>query len=255
MNLILNEREYAADLLAGGVFQGKQYDDLACLARYYYHAERRKKGEVRKLLQDFLCRADPEYNVSVWDRALDRMVRSVDKYKLIEMNEIPVTYKEMKRVKALDSVQLERLLFTLICLAKYGNYVSGRDTGWVNRKSAEIFRLANLTATNEAKGKLLYRLREMGYIGFGRRVDNANVQVLCLDAEGKVCMSVSDMRNLGNQYMMFLGRQYFVCENCGLVVARRSNRQKYCKKCADELDLSQAIARKHKKTEKSQLTA
>ena len=71
-------------------------------------------------------------------------------------------------------------------------------------------------------------------IRFSKKVDNVNINVLCLDEGGDPVMQVTDFRNLGNQYLMYHGHQYIECASCGLVVPKKNNSQRYCKHCGEE---------------------
>jgi len=80
-----------------------------------------------------------------------------------------------------------------------------------------------------------------GYVGYSNIVDNINLNVKILDTEEEdVSVFISDFRNLGNQYMQLVGENYMTCQNCGVVVRKTSNRQKYCQACAVELNAQAA---------------
>ena len=54
-------------------------------------------------------------------------------------------------------------------------------------------------------------------------------------------LRITDFRNLGNQYMMYLGESYFQCVECGLVVRRITNNQKYCDDCAASVYVRKSV--------------
>lgn len=81
--------------------------------------------------------------------------------------------------KSTTGKPMKRLLFTLICLAKYSDLVNSNNGGWVNRTDKEIFRLANVVTPIRRQSLMLNDLREFGYIRFSRKVDNVNINVQC----------------------------------------------------------------------------
>jgi len=87
-------------------------------------------------------------------------------------------------------------------------------------------------------------LRDTGLIQFSKKVDNTNVRV-CFAEDGDVAMTITDLRNLGYQYLKYHGEPYFECTNCGITVKidepTKGRKQKYCKECAVEIKTKQNV--------------
>lgn len=216
----------------------------------YYHANGFKRKEIHALLEDFLIKADPSANIVLWQSAIDRQVKNAERYPLVELDGVAITKKELDiccglsgapskvsktskrsgRQKNCRGLQ-NRLMFTLICLAKFANAVNDKNDGWVNRQDNEIFRLANIKATTKRQALMYSDLRDLGLIRFSKKVDNVNVRVLCLDDDGDPELFITDYRNLGNQFLRYCGEPYIECASCGLVVRRSNNSQLYCEEC------------------------
>ena len=239
-NIVLNERacaEYAIENLTLG---SKPIETIGRVARYYY-SEGYKKCEIGSLLEDFLLKCDPTINIVKWQDTIDRKVNSADKYKLIDIPGVSITKNEMEQIKKIDGKLLQRLMFTMLCLAKYGNAVNPNNNSWVNRKDREIFSLANIMVTTKRKSLMINDLWTLGYIGYSRVVDNININVKIVDDESPVELFVSDFRNLGNQYMRYRGEEYIECQCCGVVIRKNSNVQRYCHDCAAEINRKKAL--------------
>ena len=131
----------------------------------------------------------------------------------------------------------------MLCLAKYGNAVNTANNNWVNKKDREIFSLANVTTTTRKQSLMINDLWSLGYVGFSKVVDNININVKITDYEDDVALTITDFRNLGNQYLKFIGEKFFECQCCGLVVKKNNDKQKYCPACAVEVDRLKAIER------------
>lgn len=244
-NIVLNERacaEYALDNLSLGA---KPIETLGRVARYYYSIGYKKK-DIGSLLEDFMLKCDPAINIVKWQAAIDRQVSSADKYELIDISGISITRAEIDKIQQIDGKLLQRLMFTMLCLAKYGNAVNPKNNNWVNKKDKEIFSLANISLTTKRQSLMINDLWTMQYIGFSRVVDNININVKIIDDSSPTVLYISDFRNLGNQYMRYCGEKYIECECCGKVVKENHGKQHYCNECAIEIDRQKSLERYYK---------
>lgn len=240
MSIVLNECEYVEKILKGCILGPKPTETLSRIARYYFSVDGFKKSDVHTELEKFMLRCDPTINLVKWQDTIDRIVKGASKFPLICIESVPITEMEIAVCDSLDGVQSRRLMFTLICLAKYSNMLNEKNGGWVNKQDKEIFKLANVVTSIKRQSLMLNDFREAGLIRFSKKVDNVNINVQCLDSDGEAVLSVSDFRNLGYQYMRFHGGSYIECEECGLVIKKRSNAQKYCHDCAVDVNRQRA---------------
>ena len=221
MNIVLNESEYVEGILRDHQLGPKPTETLVRVARYYSTVDMMKKSDVRAELEKFMLRCDPSIN----------LVKDTKR-------------RDLSMYKSFSDKPMRRLLFTLICLAKYSDLVNSKNGGWVNRTDKEIFKLANVVTPVKRQSLMLNDLREMGHIKFSRKVDNVNINVQCLDPGGAVALEIRDFRNLGYQYMRHCGEAYIECEQCGLVIKQRNNSQKYCPDCAIDVNRQRSIDRR-----------
>lgn len=250
MSIVLNEKEWADDMIRKHSLGKKPYE-TACRVAKYYISGGYSKRETRKLLDDFILQCEPGSSLVEWGPMLDNALKAAVKYKPIEIPFIPITQKEMDRIGRLAGRQLQRLAFTLLCVAKYWDAISPSNNHWVNCADSEIMQMANIGTSVRRQSQLFAQLRDAEMIGFSKKVDNLNVQVLFMD-DGPVKHQVTDFRNLGYQYLKFIGGNYFECANCGITTKdegasdtgdrpRRGRKPKYCKSCAAEVHLQQIV--------------
>lgn len=235
MSIVLNEREFAINSLRSGELGDNYYETLGCIAKYY-KAEGYKKKEIRSMLESFVVRCDPTASLSKWSDIVDRQLSLAERFKLVEIDSIPITQKELDACGSLHSKQAQRLLFTLICVAKFCNETNERNNNWVNKPDKDVFRMANVVTPIRRQSLMLSDLRDAGFIRFSKKVDNVNINVLCIDRSGEPVMNITDFRNLGFQYLKYYGGPYFECKSCGIVVKRGSNVQKYCHECGVDMN-------------------
>lgn len=231
MSIIMNERIFAEDAISLHTLGKKPAQTLSCVAKYYA-SQNYKHAEIRRLLEDFLIKCDPNINLLNWQTLIESTAKYAMKNQIVEIESVPITKRELEVCDSFSSTQEARLLFTLICLAKFSGMVKGEQTGWVNQQDKDIFKLANITKPIRIQSLMLNDLRDAGVIRFSNKIDNINIRVTCIDADGEPHLQISDFRNLGYQYMSRLGGQYVNCSECGKLIRRRGNNQKYCTTCA-----------------------
>ena len=129
------------------------------------------------------------------------MARHADKYPLIELSGITLFKEELSVVSELQTKMLRKLIFTLLCLAKYGNAINPKNNNWVNFTAKDIFPLANIKTTTTRQSLLINDLWRGGFIGYSNAVDNVNINVKIIRDTGDPELFISDFRSLGNQYL------------------------------------------------------
>lgn len=231
MSIVLSERDFAVDAINHCTLGDSPVETIGRVAKYYI-SEDYKRSDVERLVSEFLIKCDPTINIIKWQDTIERQVKYAYKFPMIQIDNVPITQKELDLCDGLSGRQMQRLLFTLICLAKYADAVNSKNNGWVNRPDREIFKLANVVTPIKRQSLMLNDLREMGLIRFSRKVDNVNINVTCIDKAGEPVLKIEDFRNLGNQYLLYRGEPYFICASCGLAVRRNNNRQTYCQDCS-----------------------
>lgn len=243
MSIVLNEYEWAERMISNRDLGKKPLETLGRVAKYYL-ATGYSKREVRRMLDTFLGQCDPSVSLPNWSDMLDKIARNVDKYPIIRVDGINITSKEMESIEKLESKQLRRLAFTLLCVAKYWDVVSERNDHWVNTTDREVMQMANINTSIKRQSAMFAELKKAGMVRFSRKIDNLNVKVAFME-EGETVLHIQDFRNLGYQYLKYCGAPYFECENCGLTVKiqepARGRRQKYCPSCAVEVKTRQNV--------------
>lgn len=234
--IVLNEKEWAKEAINSLSLGKKPYETIVRVAKYY-KSQGYRKSDVRRQVEDFMIRCDPRLSLVKWNDSITAAVNAAEKYPPVCIAGVTITVPEMEKIERLDSVLKQRVMFTLLCLAKYGNAVNPRNGNWVNLEQKDIFMLANVKITGKRQALMINELWQAGYIGYSCLVDNVNLNVKIIE-DGDLTMFVDDFRNLGNQYMLYHGGNYFACEGCGVVLKAApgvGRPQKYCQECADEI--------------------
>lgn len=236
--IILDERTWCENMLKSFSMGSSPAGTLNRLAKYYFTLGH-KKNDIARLLEEFILRCNPSANIMRWQDVIDNCVRHADRRPLIAVEAIPITQKELDLIGALPGQMIRKLMFTLLCLAKYRNAVSPKNDNWVGYENRDIFKMANIQTTRVRQYAMMNDLLRAGYVDMSKIVDNVSVRVAILQNDDNNAMEITDFRNLGNQYIHHFMGGYVECEHCGLVVKRNSSTHKYCRSCAHDVHLMQ----------------
>ena len=240
----MNEKEYIREILVSK----KKPEELGMgyfitlIAKYYFD-----KSDTVDTLSNIVKKKILEFNIdnyqeykyhtkivkvcsSLFDNSINTEFR--------EQEYIPIYENELSIIESLPNDRQKKIMFTLFVLARYMDC-----GGWINKKTSqgisEVFKLANVTLTSDKRNELLHDLYINGYITFVKKIDNLNIKVQ-LDDSGDIVYKLKDFNNIGNQYIGNFKKGYKQCENhgCGRLFKIKTigRPQKYCKKCAYEID-------------------
>lgn len=246
MGIVLNEHHSAEESIRSNSLGRKPSETLYRVARYYIDNAGcpYTKKDIRNKLDLFVLQCDPSISIPKWEGLLDFITDKAFKREAILIDSIAITEPEMRKINNLEGKQLKRLAFTLLCLAKYWNIVNKKNDCWVNNKDNEIMAFANINTSVRRQCGMYAALREAGLVQFSKKIDNTNVKV-CFMEDGDIVLKITDLRNLGYQFLKYCGEPYFECLNCGITVKEtephKGRKQKYCKECAIEVSTKQRV--------------
>lgn len=254
MPIILNEIAAAKDAIESFDLGEKPMQTLLNIARYYMYTGKDAK-ETRALLEKFLVTCDRRISIVLWSSRIDGIMGAALRRPPVNIKQIDVSVKEIEKIKGVPGIQAQRLAFTLLCIAKYNNTVNPKNEFWVNTPDNEIMHMGNINTSIKRQCLLYSQLRDCGLIKFSKNIESLSVQVL-FSSPGDTVISVKDFRNLGYQYMRYIGgkTKFSTCENCGLTFKENGQRtHKYCADCALKIKLQQSIESVYKSRERAKI--
>ena len=236
MDIIMNEYTYAENLLNKQDLKACDLGDkpsstLNLLARYYREIGK-NDDEIKELLSDFLNRClKDKYKESKWIDSIFYQVVKSKKYNLKKVDNVVVTKSEMEIIQSVKGKSRQKVLFTLLVLSKYYNAVSDKNKNWTNLEYKKIFKLANVQLSIQNQALLINDLYNCGFVNVSKNVGKPNIQVNFVDNESYTVLTITRLKDLGKEYLMFCGEDYIRCQKCGTLVKNYKNTNKYCKTC------------------------
>ena len=232
----MNEYTYAENLLNKQDLKACDLGDkpsstLNLLARYYREIGE-SDDEIKECLSDFLNRClKDKYKESKWIDSIFYQVIKSKKYNLKKVDNVIVTKSEMEIIQSVKGKSRQKVLFTLLILAKYYNAVSDKNKNWTNLEYKKIFKLANVQLSIQNQALLINDLYNCGFVNVSKNVGKPNIQVNFIDNESDTVLTIARLKDLGKEYLMFCGEDYIRCQKCGTLVKNYRNTNKYCKAC------------------------
>lgn len=245
--ILLNEKKYITGILENkNVNASEIYTFLSIYARYLYQEQGLRKREITEKMNEFMEAYYPRYNPVDWTAALEKYTAKADIYPLCQCDGIWITGKELQKIESLHNKVLERLSFTLLCLAKFANFRNPCSNNWIHYSNGEIYSMACINASSFDKDVKISQLRELGLVDFAKKINNLGIRVLFIDDSGEKKLFISDFRRLGYEWRLYRGEKYIRCAHCGILVKNTNGKRLYCRTCADTVDKEKARRRMEK---------
>ena len=232
--IVLNEKEYAEECLQKKSIIYNPFYTLSILAKYYYHCFGYRKAKITELLTDFMDKYYPSYdcNKAMWNESIEKISKNAGKYTLFEIDGVWITEDEIKTITNINNDVLERLAFTLLCLAKLGNIKKEKNNGWVNNDAKEVFSLARISCSVANRYERLGELHRLSLLEFSRRIDNLGCRVTYINDNSEKKLFISDFRELGYEYRKYKGENFIRCHECGILIRNnKAGTKNYCSNC------------------------
>lgn len=250
MTVVLNELKQAKQILSDGEIGNKPSATLFLLGRYYRNVEGLDKNKTAEKLNEFMQKYYANYNSASWEGMIESIAAKSSKYPLREIDRIFISKRELDTIRKIKNLKYEKLAFTMLCFAKLYDAVSAQNHGWINTKIPEVFRSAGVTVKHR-NDKFLYLndLYTRGLISFSKSNTNLNLHVNFIDGHSESELSIDDFRELGNEYLQYIGKGTFLrCNKCRVLVRKTSNNQMYCKSCAKRINVEKQRDRNKQRT-------
>jgi hypothetical protein len=86
MELILNEKKYAEEILQTGNIGKKPSAVVKLLVRYFYHEKLLRRKNILISIDQFMSANYPDWNYDEWIDTISRYISTAKKYPLLEID-------------------------------------------------------------------------------------------------------------------------------------------------------------------------
>lgn len=239
--LILDNEKHYDNLIAHGFEKYPNKRDLLLLCQMWY-----KNGTsfdaLKDKMVDFCFTWNPHFNLAKNEQLLLDVIATLNQQLTTEapfsFNYLINIYKEeILEIKKLKNNKLEKILFIIICLAKWRNANFIYLNAGSSIKLKDIFDLAQVKATKKQQLAMLHQLTEMGYLQ-PQLKPLMKCFIPCIVNEGTLIEAVKiDDAMINMLPILYMPR----CARCGKPFEQHSNRQKYCPECARIVNIEKTI--------------
>jgi hypothetical protein len=238
--IILDEKQYAEDLLKHGFCHFMSLKDLSILAKYFYFLGNNKK-EIENNLIIFCKRFNPAFNEIISGWVIKKSLSICKEYKLRIPIKINVFRNELDVISQLDNYKYEKILFVMLVCAKNEKLNKTRiksknnkkhtDNYYVNSNFIEILKLAKVSVSREERNKILYELNKLEFINATHSGSYKVNYIEQSSDETEILLSVLSNNNMIDVYKKWKPIETIKCSKCFITIEKKSNRHGLCKDC------------------------
>lgn len=245
MDMIFDELKYAQKLVQNGI-KSFVSRDVTILAQYF-RSLGLAEDEIVEHVFAFCEKHISGFNKILYEEKIYSIVSRSKKSGLRISQPVPITTKEIQKIRELQNYRHEKIIFTLLVMAKHYRLTNTsanikHDQYFLHIKFNTIYRLAHTSRRKDEN--IPYILYKGGYI---IDTNKRNVYHICFtdtNDDSDVYLTVEDMDNIPAWYKpacVECGREFEktssrrkLCDDC---VAKKSEvKQSYCEVCGKEIE-------------------
>lgn len=182
INVVINEVEKAKELLENiDKIKENSYQNLLILSKYFKYVLNYQDNKIKKELNLLLEKSVKKYVPREYEEFIEKIIKKTNEQTLFCYEHMPITNNEIKLIKELKDKTLERIMFTLICLAKYFDLINSKNNHWVALDIKAIFYISGLKRTKLDQMKILRRLKELDYIEFSKNIVSNSLRIKAIE--------------------------------------------------------------------------
>lgn len=194
--------------------------------------------EILLAVDEFLFNHATKFDMRSWYEYTLKCIRKAKKSTFFKIEPLRIRKQDIKRIQRIGDETAEKLLFTSLCLAKYYNALNPKNNNYVNTRIHHVASLANIATTKKEYISIFSLLRQRNWITAAVRCSSTNYRVTDSLMKDGGDIEITDMTDLGNQYMALTGRGFY-CNKCGKFErypkTQTANRTRktylYCREC------------------------
>lgn len=178
-------------------------------------------------------------NEQLFLNVINQIVKEQENGIAFEFNsKIKIYKEELDKINSLKTIELRKVAFIIVCLAKWrnANYIYLNSGSSIKLK--DIFNLSKIKETGKQQQLYLHMLNETGFIDVQLK-PLLKIFIPCIGENSEIELEINVSDDMIDEYVN-LNLPH--CERCGKVYEKHSNKQKYCPDCAKEVIKEQKLS-------------
>ena len=190
-------------------------------------------SQLKQKMIEFCEKWNTQFNYAKYEQLFLNVISHIKKEQengvAFEFNSnIKIYKKELASIKGFEKLELQKIAFIILCLAKWrnANYIYLNSGSSIKLK--DIFTLSNIKCTKKEQMDYLYQLNLLGFIDVQLK-PLLKVFIPCMQNDDELEFEFKISDNMINEYIEHTLPH---CEKCGNIFEKKNNKQKYCCECA-----------------------
>lgn len=256
MTMILNEELYAKNLLLGKNKDVRSaIEKIGYITRYHMHVLNKDDDVNYSDTVSWMQKHQDNFVESFYSSAISKAIKSAKKRPFFHVDSIKITKSELDKIKSLDNLRAEKILFVLLCMAKQQAISMGFTDGLVRYKLTDVCRMARISVPAEDREYILYNILKAGLLECPKKNNTECLWVKFIDSKDDVELNLNeaDCKELAYVYLKWRGESKFKrCTSCGRLMQSKNSgdkctycehsnvddRQIWCIDCGKEIEIS-----------------
>lgn len=235
MMLILNEEKYAKDLLTGARQDVKSIvKKIELITRYNYHVLQKTDVDNYKSCVLWLEKHHNIFCEQNYSNVISDHIKKAKKRPFYNVPNIQITKTELNIIESQKDIKHEKVLFSLLCMAKLQKFANGYDNGLVAYNIPELFKSSRVVVPVSTREDILNDFFMCGLIGVPRKVDTQCLFVNFIDDGDDVAFELSekDCEDLAYAYLYYTKKGKIIrCTKCGRLIKKSKKYDYICEDC------------------------
>lgn len=232
--MILNEELYAKNLLLGKNKDIKSaIKKIGYITRYNLHVLNKKEEENYKSTVLWMTKHQENFEESCYSNIVSAYIKKAKNRDFKRIDNISITKNELDKIKSLNNIREEKILFVLLCMAKYQSVFMGFTDGLVNYTITDLCKSARISVPADEREYILHDILVKGLISCPKKNDTKCLRVNFIEENGEteLILNEIDCQELAYAYLKWKnGSGFKRCRRCGRLMNSR-NKNDFCQYC------------------------
>ena len=235
--MILNEEKYARDILLGkNTFEKTIIRKIGYITRYNFHILNKNDTENYNSTVKWLLKHQVNFDESSYSNVISNAIKSAKKHPFYVIDCIKITKNELCAIKSLENLREEKILFSLLCMAKQQMKSFGFTDGLVKYTVTDLCKMARVSVPANDREYILHDILLKGFIECPKKNDTKCLRLNFIDEDGEgeigLILNEIDCQEIAYTYLKWKNGDGFKrCSTCGRLIRSKQVGQKctYCK--------------------------